>query len=163
MDSLNNSQLQVTTTVSPSYIRLVITCRCLVVASKCGRSPSSGFPNCQRPQLPASHLSQPQLTIVKVNIMLRPTVSRPVYLSVKPPSGAHDQIFVTVRQLRGLLMWVALSGEGVVCSLELLLVLASAVILGFESRGTRDHILLSEIRDSPSLEGQDPVFISPSK
>jgi hypothetical protein len=39
-------------------------------------------------------------------------------------------------------------------------VLARTVILGFESRGTHDHILLSQIRDSPNLEGQVPVFIS---
>jgi hypothetical protein len=30
-----------------------------------------------------------------------------------------------------------------------------------ESRGTHDHILLSQIRDCPNLEGQVPVFISP--
>jgi hypothetical protein len=42
----------------------------------------------------------------------------------------------------------------------MLLVLASAVILGSESRGTRDYILLSEIRDSPNLEGQVLVFTS---
>jgi hypothetical protein len=29
------------------------------------------------------------------------------------------------------------------------------------SRGTRGHILLSQIRDSSNLEGQVPVFISP--
>jgi hypothetical protein len=39
--------------------------------------------------------------------------------------------------------------------------LASAVILKSESRGTHDHILLSQIRDSTNLEGQVPVFISP--
>jgi hypothetical protein len=44
--------------------------------------------------------------------------------------------------------------------LQLLLALASPVILGSESRGTRDHISLSQIRDSPNLEGQVPVFIS---
>jgi hypothetical protein len=43
----------------------------------------------------------------------------------------------------------------------LLLVLASSFFLGSESRGTRDHILLSQIRDSPNLEGQVPVFIFP--
>jgi hypothetical protein len=43
------------------------------------------------------------------------------------------------------LMWGALSNE----SLQLLLTLASAVILGSESRGTSDHILLSQIRDFP--------------
>jgi hypothetical protein len=30
-----------------------------------------------------------------------------------------------------------------------------------ESRRTHDHILLSQTRDSPNLEGQVPVFISP--
>jgi hypothetical protein len=51
--------------------------------------------------------------------------------------------------------------RGRVCRLQLLLVLASSVILGSESRGTHDYILLSQIRDSPSLEGQVPIFISP--
>jgi hypothetical protein len=51
--------------------------------------------------------------------------------------------------------------RGWVCRLQLLLVLASAVILSFDSRGTHDHILLSQIRDSPNLESQVPVFISP--
>jgi hypothetical protein len=48
-----------------------------------------------------------------------------------------------------------------ICHLQLLLVLASAVIHSSMSRGTHDHILLSQIRDSPNLEGQVPVFISP--
>jgi hypothetical protein len=51
--------------------------------------------------------------------------------------------------------------RGWLCRLQLLLVLASAVILRSESRGTHDHILLSQIRDSPNPEGQVPVFISP--
>jgi hypothetical protein len=38
---------------------------------------------------------------------------------------------------------------------------ASAVILRSESRGTHDHILLSQTRDSLNLEGLIPVFISP--
>jgi hypothetical protein len=46
--------------------------------------------------------------------------------------------------------------------LQLLLVLASVVILRSESRWTHDHILLFQIRDCPNLEGQVPVFISPS-
>jgi hypothetical protein len=50
--------------------------------------------------------------------------------------------------------------RGWICSLQLLLALASPVILGSESRMTRDHILLS-IRCSPNLEDQVPVFISP--
>jgi hypothetical protein len=48
-----------------------------------------------------------------------------------------------------------------VCRLQLLLAIASTVILRSESRGTHDHILLSRIRDFPNLEGQVPVLISP--
>jgi hypothetical protein len=39
--------------------------------------------------------------------------------------------------------------RGRVCSLQMLLGLASAVFLGFESSGTYHHILLSQIRDPP--------------
>jgi hypothetical protein len=42
----------------------------------------------------------------------------------------------------------------------MLLVLTSAVILRSESRGTHDHILLSQSRASPRLEGHVPVFVS---
>jgi hypothetical protein len=49
--------------------------------------------------------------------------------------------------------------RGRVCRLQLLLALASAVILGPKSRETHDHILLSQIRDSQILEDQVPVFI----
>jgi hypothetical protein len=41
------------------------------------------------------------------------------------------------------------------------MVLVNAVIHGSESRGTHEHILWSQIRDSPNLKGQDPVVISP--
>jgi hypothetical protein len=38
--------------------------------------------------------------------------------------------------------------------------LSSAFILRSEARRTHDHILLPQIRDSPNLEDQVPVFIS---
>jgi hypothetical protein len=53
--------------------------------------------------------------------------------------------------------------RGWVCSLQSLLVLSSAVTHKFESRGAHDHILLFQIRDSPNMEGQVPVFIFPRK
>jgi hypothetical protein len=82
---------------------------------------------------------------LSLSVVLRPTVSQPVCLGTKHPLG------LTARSLLlsdscGFLMSGGLSDEGRVCRLQLLLVLASAVILGSESRGTRDHILLSQIR-----------------
>jgi hypothetical protein len=66
----------------------------------------------------------------------------------RAPSGAHDQIFITLWQLR--ICWCgALSlTRGRVCRLQLLLAFARAVILGPKSRRTWDYILLSHIRDS---------------
>jgi hypothetical protein len=61
----------------------------------------------------------------------------------------------------GLLMCGAFSDQRMGLSFTLLLAFASSVILGSESCETYDHILLSQIQDSPNLEGQVPVFISP--
>jgi hypothetical protein len=41
----------------------VFTSHCLVAASKGGRPPSSGFPNCPRPQLPNSHSNNSRLRL----------------------------------------------------------------------------------------------------
>jgi hypothetical protein len=37
---------------------------------------------------------------LSLSLMLRPTASRPVYLGIKHPSGAYDQIFICLWQLR---------------------------------------------------------------
>jgi hypothetical protein len=57
--------------------------------------------------------------------------------------------FYYCQTVAGLLMWGALSDERTGCRLQLLLVLASAVIFGSESHGTRDHILVFHIRNFP--------------
>jgi hypothetical protein len=51
--------------------------------------------------------------------------------------------------------------RGWVCRLKLLLILASEVIFRSYSRGTHGHILLSQIRYSPTLMGQDPYLYPP--
>jgi cytochrome c oxidase assembly factor CtaG len=69
------------------------------------------------------------------------------YLGIKHPAGAYDQIFITVRQLQVCTYGALSLTRERVCRLQLLLTLASAVILGSESRKARDHILLSQIWD----------------
>jgi hypothetical protein len=76
------------------------------------------------------------------------------------PSGAQENIFVTVRHLRVCICRVPSLMRGQVCHLQLLLVLASTAILASKSRRTHSQILLSQIRDFPDLEVQVPVFIS---
>jgi hypothetical protein len=51
--------------------------------------------------------------------------------------------------------------RGWVWRLQLLLVSPAQSFSGRRPRGTHDHILLFQIRDSPKLGGQVPVFISP--
>jgi hypothetical protein len=51
--------------------------------------------------------------------------------------------------------------RGWVCRLQLLLVLASAVIFRSESRWTHDHMLLSQIRDSPQTWRARPPNLHP--
>jgi hypothetical protein len=65
------------------------------------------------------------------------------------PSGAHDHIFITVWQLRSCLCGAPSLTRWRVCLLFMLLALVSVVVLGSESLGTRDHILLSQIWDFP--------------
>jgi hypothetical protein len=74
--------------------------------------------------------------------------------------GPKTRFFVTVRHLR--VSWLgAPSLTRQVCRLKLPLALANAVILTSTSRGTPDHILICQIGDSPNLEVQVPIFISP--
>jgi hypothetical protein len=67
----------------------------------------------------------------------------------RAPSGAPDQIYITIWQLRSCFCGAPSLTRGRVCLLYMLLTLASAVFLGSESLGTRDRILLSQIWDFP--------------
>jgi hypothetical protein len=92
--------------------------------------------------------------------MLRPIVSQPVCLGVKPPSGAQHQIFVS-QTVEDFLMWGALSDE----RMDLLFKIATGPRQRSHSRVRvpRDswpYFTVSNSRLS-SLEGQFPVFISP--
>jgi hypothetical protein len=51
------------------------------------------------------------LYYLSLSLMLRPTVSRPVCLGVKHPSGAYDQILITCVTVTVLFLWSALSDE----------------------------------------------------
>jgi hypothetical protein len=63
----------------------------------------------------------------------------------RAPSAAHDQIFITLWQLRSCFCGAPSLTRECVCLLYMLLVLASVVFPGSESVWTRDHNLLSQI------------------
>jgi hypothetical protein len=117
---------------------------------------SSGFLNYSRSQLPASNSNSSQ--------RLNPSSPLTDYNSKPKSKLCYDRRsvgqsvlvsslhlgpktrFYYCQRVAGLLMWAALSEERTICPLQLLLALASPVILQSEFRGTHGHILLSDSR-----------------
>jgi hypothetical protein len=84
---------------------------------------------------------------VQVQVILLPTVSHPVCLSVGPSSGGHDQIFITVRHLWSVCCGAPSLLRGRICNL----LIQFAVILRPKAHRTHDHILLSHLRQLGSF------------
>jgi hypothetical protein len=104
---------------------------------------------------------------VEVEVKLRPIVSRPVRPGVRHPSGTRNQFYflleIFFRQLRVCYFLAPTLTRGRVCNLLLLLFPASAVPLGSESRGTQDHILLSQFLRPPQPGGPGPRIYIPQE
>jgi hypothetical protein len=83
----------------------------------------------------------------QVKFVLQPTDSWPVLSSTHLGNETNfSSFFIIFRQLRVCSCGAPSLTRGWVCSLQLMLGLTSAVFLGFESRETRNYILLSKFQ-----------------
>jgi hypothetical protein len=94
--------------------------------------------------------------LTQVQVILPPTVSRPFGLGVGLQSEDHDQIIITVGHLRPSCCGAPSLTRGRGCNL---------LIQSLSLSGSSPAELLTTsyclVWDSPNLEGQFPVFISP--
>jgi hypothetical protein len=108
------------------------------------------------------------LLLLEIEVNLRPTVCWPVYRGVGRPSGTCDQFFflleISISQLRVCYFVAPSLMRGQVCNLlyTCFWVLPEQSLLD-RSPAELTTIFYCLIWDSPNLEGQVPVFISPRK
>jgi hypothetical protein len=152
--NLHNSQIT-TAPSKPSFQPHVLIGRSLATASNSGDSSASRAQVLSSQPLVQSSTDNWQLTTNWVKSKSKSKSKshcdrRSVSKSwCRAPSRTHDQKFITVWQLRSCFCWAPSLTRGRVCLSIMLLALANAVLLGSESLGTRDHILLSQIWDVP--------------
>jgi hypothetical protein len=91
----------------------------------------------------------PRTLDCQVKVTLRLTASQSVSICVEPPSGAHDQIFVTVWHLRILFLWGALSDERQCLSFVYAAGPCQRSLSRVRDPWYSNHILLSQIWDFP--------------
>jgi hypothetical protein len=98
---------------------------------------------------------------IKTKVTLRPTVSRPVYLGIKHPSGGRRPDFYYCQTVVGFWTCGVLSDERTGLSFTI----AAGLLQRSRSRVPVPQdsllILLSQVRDSLNQEDQVPVFVSP--
>jgi hypothetical protein len=103
------------------------------------------------------------ITIVRVEVNLRPTVSRPVCLGIRRPSGTRDQVFflleISCRQLRVCYFVAPSLRRGRVSNLQYncFWALPEQSLLG-RTPAELTAIFYCFIWDSPNLEGRFPYL-----
>jgi hypothetical protein len=98
--------------------------------------------------------------LVLVLVELRACADRPVRFRAKPLE-THDQYFFQLKTCCYSPYVTFSLTRGWFCCLQLLLGIASAVILKCESHGTHDYILRSQIRDSPTCSARSSYLYPP--